>query len=378
MVTYAEGMLTPYSGHDIQRRAITDLISIITPRDTPLIARFGIQTSPPAGWKLVNWPSTAVEAIQDELHALTDALNGSITSNATTITVDEGAVFHEGDVIQVDSELMWVTSIANEVLTVTRDFAGTTAATHADNSTVTVITNARIVGDEDDTSSVTDLATVKNYTQILHAGLKVSRTQEKLSQYGKEGEMAFQRMKATQELMRKLERALLRNSGINSGSASEAALMGGLPYWINSSGANTVSAGGAVTQADFEDALEAAYNDGGNPRVAVVSPANMQVIKNFYDSSSYLRVERTETTVGMTIETILTPFGEVELLMDRHATDSEIFIIDPDHFAILAFEPVFNQPLAVTGDYIREQIIGEFTCLVRHPLQAHAAIISIS
>lgn len=370
---------TTYSDTTPQRRAITDLVSIISPRDTPLIARFGLSASPPAGWKIVNWPSTAVECLEDELHPTSDALDGSITSTATTITVDDQSVFHEGDVLLIGTEYVWVSarSASGQVLTVVRSFGGTTNATHADNATVTIVGNARLEGADTNDSSFMDIGSQKNWTQIFHEGVKVSRTAQKISQYGIAGEFEYQQMKKTQDLLKKMEIALVRGK-LASGSGTTARAMGGLDYWINSAGGNTVSAGGAVTQADFEDALELAYADGGMPRVAVVSPANMQVIKNFYDASSFLRVDRTETTVGMTIQTIVTPFGEVELLMSRYVPDTIIPIIDPDHYALLAYDMPFFEELAQSGDYLRGQVVAEVSCLVRHPLKAHAEIIAIS
>lgn len=379
MATLIDGPLTTDSAHDVAKRAISDLISIVDPADTPVIARFGIQTAPPAGWNIVNWPSTDVEVIQDELHPLADDLDGTIDGTVTTITVTDASAFHEGDTVVVGTEWMNITAIVNstQVLTVTRGYASSTTATHADADAVTVYGNARSEGATNTNSPVTALATVKNFTQIFHEGLTVSRTQEKNSQYGKSGEMAFQMMKKTKEGMRKLERAILNNAYILS---TQPRLLGGLPYWINSSGANTVSAGGAVTQADFEDTLEAIYNDSAAMNfVAVVNPANMQVIKNWYDSTSYLRIPRTETTAGMVINTVVTPFGTVELLMDRHQPAATIPILNPEHFAILAFDNWFVENLAKTADTATpQQLVGEFTCLVRHPLEAHGMVIAIS
>jgi hypothetical protein len=370
---------TTYSDTLPIRRTVADLISIIDPHDTPIIAYFGIKSAPPSDFKIVNWPNTTIELLHDTLQPLTDALDGSITSTATTITVDDADVFHVGDVVLLDSEYLYLTarSASGEVWTVVRSFGGTTNASHADNAVTTVISNARIEGAESDDSSMTSIGSTKNYTQIIHEGVKVTRTQEKISQYGIAGEYERQVMKKTQEALRKLERAVIRGK-LSSGSSTVARMMGGIDYWINSSGGNTVSAGGAVTQATFEDALEAAYLDGGKPRVAFVSPANMQVIKNIYDRSNFLRVERTETTIGMTVNEVVTPFGKVDLVLNRWMPDSYVPIIDPDHFAILAFEEFSEEELAKTGDYVRGQIVGEFTCLVRHPQHAHAEIISIS
>jgi hypothetical protein len=141
---------------------------------------------------------------------------------------------------------------------------------------------------------------------------------------------------------------------------------------------NTVSAGGAVVQADFEDALEAAFNDGGSgPWLAYMNSANLQVVKNFYDSSSFLRVDPTQTVVGMNVERILTPFGHVDLVLDRDAPSDKIYIVDPRHAGYLTYFPFSWHELGLDGDYHKAEVVGEFTLAVRQD-KAHAAITAIS
>ncbi len=371
--------ITSYQDTTPQKRAVTDLISMISPVDTPLIARFGILPAAGPSFNVVNWPGTTVEWLEDKLNAVDDALNASITSTTTTITVDDQSVFHIGDVILIQSEYLYVSghSATGQVLTVVRSFGGTTNATHADDLVVTVIGNARIEGAESDEDAVIDITTTSNFTQTLQAGLKVTRSQQKLTEYGRENTMEYQRMKKTKELLIKLERALWYGKP-GAGSATVPRTLGGLDHFINSAGGNTTSAGGAVTQKDFEDTLLKAYTDGGSPSIALVSPTNMQVIKNFYDASGFLQIDRTETSVGMKIQTVVTPFGDVELLMSRNQPSTDIPLIDPDHFAILSFDPFFTRQIAITGDYEREELVGEFTCIVRHGLTAHGQIIAIS
>lgn len=379
MGTPIDAPVTSYSDTTPQKRAVTDLISMISPVDTPLIARFGIQSAAPSSFNLVNWPGTTVEWLEDNLNAVADLLDASITSTATTITVDDQSVFHIGDVLAIDSEHVNVTahSATGQVLTVVRSFHGTTNASHVDDSVVTMIGNARLEGADADDDATIDITTTSNFTQIIQTGLKITRSQQKLTEYGRENTMEYQRMKKTKESLIKLERTLWYGVA-GAGSDTVPRTLGGLNHFINSAGGNTVSAGGAVTQADFENALEAAYVDGGNPSIALVDPSNMQVIKNFYDASGFLQIDRTETSVGMKIQTVVTPFGDVELLMSRNMPSTDIPLIDADQFAILAFDPFFSRPLAISGDYEREELIGEFTTIVRHGLTAHAQIIAIS
>lgn len=381
MATLYDGQRTTFTDTTPQVRVITDVISLISPKDTPLIARFGLQSSPPAGWRVQGWPGKKVEWLEDELMPMSDTLDGSITSNATTITVADASVFHVGHNILIDDEEMWVSArnTSTQVLTVTRDWSGTTGATHADAATVQVLGTARVEGTDSDEGSTVDVSAPYNMWQIFHDEVLIADEQELVSMYGIDSDLEYQSEKKTQELLKQLEQSITLGARNVASTNADANRMGSLDYYINQSGGNTVSAGGAVTQADFEDALELAYADGGSPSVAVVSPANMQVIKGFYDSSSFLRVERSETTVGMVVERILTPFGEVELLMSRYQPNATIPIIDPMHFSgPMVVTPFQREILARDGTYTKAQVVGRFTQMVRHGLTAHAAIIAIS
>tara|TARA_R110002020_G_scaffold161725_1_gene347019 strand:- start:1503 stop:4832 length:3330 start_codon:yes stop_codon:yes gene_type:complete len=54
----------------------------------------------------------------------------------TSVTVDDGTVFNVNDVIVIDNEEMKITSISANVLTVTRGFNSTTAASHSDDTQI--------------------------------------------------------------------------------------------------------------------------------------------------------------------------------------------------------------------------------------------------
>lgn len=64
-------------------------------------------------------------------------LNGAIASTTvTSVTVTDAALIDAGDMLQVDSEWLLVTDKSGNVLTVTRGYRGSTAATHDNSTTV--------------------------------------------------------------------------------------------------------------------------------------------------------------------------------------------------------------------------------------------------
>jgi hypothetical protein len=65
-------------------------------------------------------------------------LNGALTSTATSVTLTSGAGISTCNGLMVDSELMVVTAVSGNTVTVTRGTIGTTAASHLTGAKVTI------------------------------------------------------------------------------------------------------------------------------------------------------------------------------------------------------------------------------------------------
>ncbi len=68
----------------------------------------------------------------------TSKVNGAIVRGNHEITVDNGAEFHEGEVIQIGVEDIYILKIGGDVLSVVRGWNGTTDADHVDDSAIRV------------------------------------------------------------------------------------------------------------------------------------------------------------------------------------------------------------------------------------------------
>ena len=367
--------LTTYSDTTPHKRIITDTISLIDPSDSRMIEALGGLDGANGKFRFVNGNGKVVEWLEDTLISLSGALNGSITSTATTITMSDADNVQEGHILLIDSENMWVSSVNNatEVVTVTRAFQGSSAS-HADAAAITIVGMARLEGADSDDVAFTDRTVGSNYTQILHQEIKVARTQDQIAQYGISNESAYQGDKAVPSLVRLLERHFYYNTVAKAGSATTPRAMGGYQAFVTD---NKVS-GATLAQSQFENAVKAAYQDGGaGPWLAFCHPDNLQKVKNFYDSSNFLRVDRTENTAGMVIERVLTPYGTVDLVLDRWAKSTEIPLIDPQHAGFLTLYPFTQEPLAKTGDSEKSEVVGEFTLCLRQD-KAHALLTAVS
>lgn len=76
------------------------------------------------------------------LYTDTDTINegAEFSSTDTTLTVTTGTKFTAGDYIQIDDEVLYVSAVATNDLTVSRAQVGTVAAAHDDGSTIYILT----------------------------------------------------------------------------------------------------------------------------------------------------------------------------------------------------------------------------------------------
>ena len=71
--------------------------------------------------------------LNDTISDSTSLANEAMDASETGFDVDDGTDFAEGDVLLVDAELMYVSGISSNTLTVTRGYGTSVAATHSNN-----------------------------------------------------------------------------------------------------------------------------------------------------------------------------------------------------------------------------------------------------
>jgi len=237
---------------------------------------------------------------------------------------------------------------------------------------LTIIGNARLEGSEVNFRGVTDKTTNYNYSQIFHEGVKVARSaRTSMPQYGIQHEFEYQSTKLIPSMLRLVERQAFYGDRQVGVASTTPHTFGGLGEFITD---NTVNYTTSFTQANVEDLCELMFLDGGlGPWIAPVDTVQMQAAKNLLDNTSLLRVPRNETTVGMVVKRYETPFGDVDLLLDRWARSDNFYFIDPKHAGFLTLYPFTFEPLAKTGDYEQGEVVGELTFCVRQD-KAHGAM----
>jgi len=369
---------TVYSDATAQARAISDVIAMIDPRDTPLLAKLGLDSAREKFKLSLN--GYKIELLEDELDPLEDAVNGGIgwdDTSTTGLAVDDASKFQDGHVILVESEKLVVKDVDTSADTIdvyARGFGGTSAATHADDTAITIVGMARLEGDDADYGALTDISAPYNYTSIFQKAIKVSGTMQAITQHGVDDEFMYQANKAVPHLLRLVERMAFYGERV-AGSAAAPRSAGGLDTFITN---NSVNAGGAIAKADVDNLMEEIIMDGGYPDLLVMNPRVANDLRGLLDNSSFIRIGQDENKLGLdAIERVMTQYGELELVMDRWCPTSTAYILQSDKVGFYALRPFAAYELARVGDSIRGEVVGELSLLAAND-KAHGKITGIT
>jgi hypothetical protein len=375
--TYSGGTTLPELAEDV-----SDLIGIISPYETPLLDALGDP--------MREATSTHHEWLEDELLPNKDAINDSTFSNPaadTDFVVDNGSRFRVGDQIQIESseELMLVTAVATDTLTVVRGYAGTTPENLADNKVINILGNAALEGADKPGARFTNRARCGNYTQIFTAAVEVSGTDMAAGQLGLADEMDYQKQERLRELIRDLENTSLNGGQPTSspeGSGTARRSMRGI---IQHLGTNVFHTGDAglpggtdLDEAKINYVLRKIWEiSNGNVDLIVVGGFQKRKINAFCaDSRSYGARDTTFTDMVSIYES---DFGVCRIVTTRWMPQDAALLLDSSRISVLplAGRSFHFKPLASAGDYECGELIGEYTIELKNEA-AHGLIRDLS
>lgn len=262
-----------------------------------------------------------------------------------------------------------------------------------------------------DQSSPTELPTDRlfNYMTIRTRMYKVSDTMDSVNHAGHAAMSIRQRTLKALELRRDVESALLQTQVVKDGSSPrEAAGLGTFcgngsvgatgTFPDGTGGATTPFAAGtarALTLVLIDDAMQACYEDGGQPNIMYMSPSHKREFSGL--GTSTLSVEnrfnmtaREPATYIGAVDVYLTDFGTLETVIDRFIPKTDvptttpvefepIFLVDNRHLAYVSMRGrnFKNEMLSKVGDSEQGFVVTEFTLRSNAP-KAHAAIFDVN
>jgi hypothetical protein len=259
--------------------------------------------------------------------------------------------------------------------------------------------NAAVEGADATEATLTATTRVGNRTQISQKTVGITGTLEAVDKAGRKSEKAYQLAKASSEIKRDMEFALLNNTVQSNGSAgSTARVLGGLQTWLatngdfgtgGSAGATGTTARTNGTNRTFEESLlktvvKEVFESGGSPKVLMVTPAHKQTVSAFAGIAAqrYMAPSDAPTTIIGAADVYLSDFGSMSVVPNRFMlsgnTASDVaFVLDPEYAAVAYLRPFFTNDLAVTGDSAKTQLLVEYTLEVKTEA-AHGIVADLS
>jgi hypothetical protein len=375
--TYSAGTNLPELAEDV-----SDLIGIVSPYETPLLDALGDPMRVAR--------STHHEWLEDVLLPNRDSVNDSTFTNPATDTsfvVDTGSRFRIGDQIQIaeSEELMLVTGIAGNTLTVVRGYAGTTPEALVDNQVINILGNAALEGDERPLARFTSRTRCGNYTQIFTAAIEVSGTDIASGQLSLPDEMDYQKQLRLRELIRDLENTVINGGQPVSnpqGSDSVRRTMQGIIQHLSSNifytGDSGFPQGNDLDEAKLNYVLRQIWaNSSSGVDLIVTGGFQKRRINAFCsESRSYAAGD---TTFSDMVSVYQSDFGVCRIVTTRWMPADAVLLLDSSRISVLplAGRSFHFKPLATTGDYESGELIGEYTLELRNQA-AHGIIRGLS
>ena len=259
--------------------------------------------------------------------------------------------------------------------------------------------NRAVEGDDSTYATASPTTMLSNYCQISRKTVMVSGTADAVRKYGRKEEFAYQIAKRGRELKRDMEFAIVCNQGSSAGSTSVARSSAGLESMIAgnrvftattnsvgttagySSGAWTAPVDGttaALNETSFIEALQASWEDGGDPSVIMVPAALKRKVAQFAGSSSFagVSVNQGRMAQGVVVggvDLYISDFGEHKIMLNRYMRTRTVLCLDPEYISTAFLRPIKFEERAKTGDATRGELLAEWCLVVGNP-DAHAKV----
>lgn len=282
-------------------------IAYLAPSETPFTALI-------KNIKKEKCMSPKFEWLERDQEARWDAINliAGYVAGATSIVVDNGAYFRAGMLVKVPrtGEVLLVTAIATNTLTIVRGFGETSAAALVDNDPLLIIGNTN----EEFASAPGDAGgsptSVFNYTQIFRTPFAVSNTANASATYG--GKLITQEQKVHGvDHMRDMERALLfgeRKEDL-TGSAPKRATRGLLKF-LNE---NVKSSAGQLSELAFNTWLQDVFAYGESTKTLFASPLLVSVIST-WATGKLQTVPEAKAKYGIEVVKYISAHGQLNII----------------------------------------------------------------
>lgn len=323
-----------------------------------------------------------------------DTVNGAILAAATTLVVDDGSKFRAGMSISVagSDEVMIVTAVSGNDLTVTRGYGGTTAANIADNAVVTINGVAREENSLSQFDGIYQPVTMENFFQTMDTAIDFSRRALATAQWGNTNDIAFQVSERMRQLSIQMDRSLVKGrKGTFTLSGKTVTTMGGMQYYTDQAGAIKVDNSAAALTLDQINAVNAEIvARGGRANtiaVGIAKARKLHALVSAEYSSQRLGDWQADAGSIVRLPSDLPLVGNVtNIVVDTNLNDNELYIYDASMLSVVPMAAgnanssgnwTTKDATAVGQDGQSVRVIGDFSIVVRNSKSHMARLYNI-
>lgn len=315
------------------------------------------------------------------IDATSSALTAALDDVATTVPVVAGGKFRAGMTLSTSTsnEVMLVTAVSGNNLTVTRGFGGTTAAALLEGAVLTIDSVGREENSLAENDGIFQPDSVENFFQTMDTAVEFSRRALATMQFGGTNDLAFQISERIRQLTIQMDRALVRGRRASATIGGKTVTYtGGLNFYLDQVGAINTDGAGAL-DLDKINAINAEIvSRGGTANTIAVGIKQARKLSALV-SANYSSQRLGEWTADegslLTLPSDLPLVGNVNrIVVDTNLADSELVIFDSSMVSVV---PMAANNAEASGawrtvdatqngqDGQRTRVIGDFAMEVR-------------
>ena len=315
-----------------------------------------------------------------------DATSSTTTAQAlaaaTTIAVADGTKFRAGMTASPagSDEVVLITAVSGNNLTVVRGFGSTTAADIASGAVLTIDSVGREENSTAQNDGIFQPDPLENYFQTMDTAVEFSRRALATLQFGNTNDLTFQVAQRIQQLTTQLDRALVRGRKATATvGANTVTYTGGLRYFLDQAGAIKTNNSAAELTLDAINALNAEIvARGGSANtiaVGIKQARKLHALVSANYNSQRLADWNADAGSVLTLPSDLPLVGSVNrIVIDTNLNDAELVIFDSGMISVV---PMASGNAAAGGNWRtvdatlpgqdgqRTRIIGDFAMEIR-------------
>lgn len=296
---------------------------------------FGGARVPFEGYKL-SWLDMRVDAASS-------ATTASALVGATTVAVVDGTKFRPGMTVSPagSDEVMLVTAVASNNLTVVRGFGGTTAVALTSGQNIVIDSVGRGENSLAQNDGIFQPETVENFFQTMDTAVEFSRRALATMQYGSTNDLTFQLAERIKQLVNQMDRTLVRGRKATATVGSDTvSYTGGLRYYLDQAGAIKTDNSAAVLTLDAINNINAEIVARGGTAntiaVGIKQARKLSALVSANYSSQRLGDWSADAGSVLTLPSDLPLVGNVNrIVIDTNLADAELVIYDASKISVV-------------------------------------------